>query len=120
MKKLLLLLLLLPLGALAQNITGKWQDKNLDHVSLEFKADGTLIMADTHDAEGKKAKNIKMTYRTVKEGGKDKIEVEVFFNGKSMQKGKLEYSIKGNTLFISSEFEGNGKVGRTDEYVKVE
>ena len=117
MEKILLPLLLLPLLSFAQNLTGKWQDKNVEHITYEFKADGTFIRADAHDLNSEKAQ---MQYRTFKEGGKDKVEVELVFNGKTLRKGVLEYSIKGDTLFIASQFEGSAGTGRMEEYVRIQ
>jgi len=123
MKKLLLALLLFPVLAFAQDITGKWKKKNGTEVAMEFKANGTLNLISLRNSGEPVLRNIELKYRLFKEAGLNRIEIETIYDGRLIKRQVMDYTLKNDMLYLPSLIETNGVETvseKMDEYIKIE
>ncbi|WP_294820545.1 hypothetical protein [uncultured Flavobacterium sp.] len=98
MKKLVLLLLLFPAFAFAQNLTGKWASEEDKTQLVEFKADGTMMFIDP--AEPDAMEGVEIKYRQIEENGKKYLICDLSFQGEPMDSQKNVYTLEGDKLTI--------------------
>ncbi|MES2485743.1 MAG: hypothetical protein V4581_07325 [Bacteroidota bacterium] len=123
MKKLLIALLLFPLLSFAQDITGKWKKQNETDVAMEFKGDGTLSLISLRNPGEPVLRNLELKYRLFKENDQDRMEIEMLYDGKSVEKRVNAYALKDGKLYLPSVIETNGVEtvsDKLDEYIRIE
>jgi len=123
MKKILLVLLLLPILGLAQGITGKWKKQNEQDIAVEFKADSTLTLISLRNPGEPVLRNLELKYRLFKEDGLDKMEIDMLFDGRSVEKRVNGYALKNGKLYLPSLIETNGietVSDKMDEYIRMD
>jgi hypothetical protein len=123
MKKLILLLLLLPTLSFSQDITGVWVKSPEDNEALEFKADGSFDILDLSNPETKVLRNLTVTYELSEADGITYIIYHYYRQGKTVQQEKIKYKLKKGKLYLPRTITSNG-VERVedyaDEYTRIE
>lgn len=119
MKSLFLLLLLLPAVSFSQGIVGKWEGNYESPHTLEFTADGTMILIYTAAPDAPFVKDMKQTYILSAKGNKTYFTWTPYFKGEKLNSEKTEYKLDGDTLLVFKNIKERNAEGKMAKPVLV-
>lgn len=122
MKKLFLLLLLLPAVSISQGLVGKWEDKDDSNLITEFRSDGTWDFTDAKNPFSWLPLNAIAKYSLTLEEGVHYLTFDFQYFEHS-ERTKCKYILEGDKLIIfkkridSENITTSGEVYKTVEIV---
>ncbi len=122
MKKILILIILLPFYGFSQNLVGTWIKTDEKEIGIRFLENGYIELIDLIHPENKVLKNITIKYQKVKNDNTTFLILVISRNGIGTETKKIKYFYKKRKLFLPNFLESNNvETVRhyEDEYTKL-